>query len=305
MVSSETKHDTSLRILEILKLMLRDDISKHKMIDFLKADEKVGSVFTQEAFIKYFNTMEAAGFNIEKIKSDYSLKNTLFSITLNDEEMNFFKLIIKNYKSIYNNEEQKLFKNLIIRINKYIENKLPQEYLDEIFAVSEEKNNNVRENIIATLRQMIIEEFPIIIKYKKSKNIEAEILINPNELIEKNENIYISGFCPAINRNKKICIDTIVSITQMTNKLRQMNKTESVLFTLYGRLAHSYKLKPAEKLVDHDANSITISNDSEDSDTLMLRLLKYGENCKILKPKKMQEDFLALTDEILKNLQEA
>ena len=304
MVSSETKHDTSLRILEILKLMLKDDISKHKMIEFLKADKKVGSVFTQEAFIKYFNTMEAAGFNIEKIKNNYSLKNTLFTINLNEEELHFFKLIIKNYKSIYNDEEAKLFKKLIIRINKYLENKLPQEYLDNIFSVNEEKNDNVKANIIATLRKMIIEEFPITIKYRKNKNIENEIMINPNELVEKNGNIYISGFCPAINRKKKICIDTIISITQMANKLRYMNKTDPVMFILYGRLAHSYKLKPAEKLINHNANSITISNDEEDDDNLMLRLLKYGENCKIISPKKVQEDFLALTDEILKNLQE-
>ena len=51
MVTSETKHDTGLRILEILKLMLKNDISKHQMIDFLKDNREVGSVYTQEAFI--------------------------------------------------------------------------------------------------------------------------------------------------------------------------------------------------------------------------------------------------------------
>ena len=304
MVTSETKHDTGLRILEILKLMLKNDISKHQMIDFLKNNREIGSVYTQEAFIKYFNTLEALGFIIEKEKNNYSLKNGLFSINLNENELNLFKLLIKNYNFIYKKEEAKLFKNLIIRINKHLENKLPKEFLDKIFSPLEEKNNNLRENIILTLKKMISEELPIKVKYKKGKNIETEITIKPKELTEKKGNIYISGFCPDLKCNKKICIDTITSISQSVSKFKQTDKAVSIVFELYGRLAKSYKLKPDERYLNSDVNSLTIINDGEDKDNLLLRLLKYGENCKILKPEEVQEEFLALTDDILKNLEE-
>ena len=40
----------------------------------------------------------------------------------------------------------------------------------------------------------------------------------------------------------------------------------------------------------------------EDKELLMLRLLKYGENCKIVKPQYLQEEMMEITNEMLKNL---
>ena len=77
----------------------------------------------------------------------------------------------------------------------------------------------------------------------------------------------------------------------------------SIVFEVYGRLAALYKLKPSEKVLDFSNNHLTISNTEEDKDALLLRLLKYGENCKIIRPKAVQEEFIKLTNEILKKLE--
>ena len=37
---------------------------------------------------------------------------------------------------------------------------------------------------------------------------------------------------------------------------------------------------------------------------LLKRLLKYGENCKIIQPKSLRDEFFAMTDDILKNLEQ-
>ena len=90
----------------------------------------------------------------------------------------------------------------------------------------------------------------------------------------------------------------------MPQKSTNVNKNTSVTFEIYGKLASLYKLKPSEKLVDFTEGSRTISNTDEDKDVLLKRLLKYGENCKILKPESYQKELLSLTDDILKNLEE-
>ena len=58
MRKTEKNFDTSLRILEVLKVLLNENIKKIDLIEKLKANSKAGVVYTQEAFIKYFNTLE-------------------------------------------------------------------------------------------------------------------------------------------------------------------------------------------------------------------------------------------------------
>ena len=143
------------------------------------------------------------------------------------------------------------------------------------------------------------------INYKKKQNVEEEIVLELKDIVEKNSNIYIIGYCKEQERNKRILIDTITSLEQLHQKGTNKSQISAVTFEIYGKLASLYKLKPSEKLIDFTANSRTISNTEEDKDLLLKRLLKYGENCKILKPASYQKELLSLTDDILKNLEES
>ena len=86
MLKSEKKFDTGLRILEVLKILLISNFSKSEIIDILKDNSGIGSVYTNEAFIKYFNTLKVSGLKINKIKNKYELENALINIELTEEE---------------------------------------------------------------------------------------------------------------------------------------------------------------------------------------------------------------------------
>ena len=82
MKSYDKNNDTGLRILEILKILIQSDVTKHDLIDKLCQNSKIENVHTQEAFIKYFNTLEASGFKINKENKIYKLENSFVTLAL-------------------------------------------------------------------------------------------------------------------------------------------------------------------------------------------------------------------------------
>ena len=303
MKKSDKNFDTGLRILEVLKILLNKKISKNEIINILKDNSNFQSVYTNEAFIKYFNTLKTAGLKVNKIKNEYELENSLINIELTEKEKKVLLYILNNYKILHNASDEETIKTAIYKITKFIYNFEDSYTIEKIMTKEPHFTDKIKTNLIETLQKMLNDNLLVKIKYKKNNNKEAEVILELKEILEKNKNIYILGYCKQEEKNKRILIDTIISLEQMPQKGTNANSNTSVTFQIYGRLVSLYKLKPSEKLVDFSENSRTISNTDEDKDILLRRLLKYGENCKILKPESYQKELLALTDDILNNLE--
>ena len=86
MKKSEKKFDAGLRILEVLKVLLNENLKKVEVIEKLKNNDSIESVYSQEAFVKYFNTLEALGFELERVKNKYILLNALYRIDITEKE---------------------------------------------------------------------------------------------------------------------------------------------------------------------------------------------------------------------------
>lgn len=305
MRKTEKNFDTSLRILEVLKVLLNENIKKIDLIEKLKANSKAGVVYTQEAFIKYFNTLEIMGFELEKYKNIYILQNALHQIDITQEEKNILTEMVDDYRNLSNKSVEKNLYSAVSKINKYINPSIPIMELEEIFSKEPKSNyDDVREKLMLTIRNMIEDKQLVKIQYKRTKNLIEEITVEVKELVEKNQKYFITCYCQSLGRNKRISLEKIVSLIQLPRKTQGTTILNSVVFELYGRLANSYKLKSSERAINFSQKHITVSNTEEDRDALLRRLLKYGENCKIITPKSMQEDLIALTNEMLKNLED-
>ena len=70
--------DTAFRILETLKLLSNENLSKPALIKKLSEGDKT-NIYTYEAFIKYFNTLNLLGLLVEKDRIEYSLKNAILN----------------------------------------------------------------------------------------------------------------------------------------------------------------------------------------------------------------------------------
>ncbi|MBE7705020.1 MAG: WYL domain-containing protein [Cyanobacteria bacterium SIG29] len=304
MKKSDKNFDTGLRILEVLKALLNENLKKIELIEKLKVDGKIDNVSTLEAFIKYFNTLEIMGFELEKVKNIYALKNALYQVDVTNEEKNLLSKIIEDNAIFRKKSTQKHLKSAISKMNKYFNSPFSLLEIDELFKKEVKvEYDEVKEKLIHTISNFIEAQLLVKIIYKKNNGQNEKLTVELKELLEKNERIFVLCYCPSTARNKKIAIDKIVSLSQLPRKSQGTSCLNSVIFELYGRLANSYKLKPSEKVIDFGTNKITVSNSEEDREILLHRLLKYGDNCKLISPKEMKKELLDLTKAMLKNLE--
>jgi len=303
MKKPEKHYDTGLRILEVLKLLLEKDVSKNEIIDKLKDNNSINGVYTQEAFLKYFNTFEHMGLKLKKDKSKYTLENAILKTELTKKEKNIFIRLINSVEKLNNKKFEDIAKNVILRLDKYVNMDLKSILVkfEEDKKLSLDKN--VKANVITTLKNMIYDNHKVTITYRKNNNTEETVTVILKEILEENNNVYVICYNSFLGRNRRINIDSIIEMKQLPNLASQAPIQDSVVFEVYGRLSSAYKLKASESVLNFSNNHQTISNLYEDRDALLLRLLKYGENCKIIKPLSMQKELLDMTNKILKNLE--
>lgn len=302
MTNPEKNFDTGLRIIEVLKILFERELSKNELIEELKLHSNFENVYTPEAFIKYFNTLELMGFEIAKNKNVYQLKNALSEMKLSDDELNVFTEIVCNIKKLHNKPIENSFKDITYKVLKYLDKESQLKLTKALNNISDNVNEN--NNIINYFENLLYEKQLITITYNKNKVVQDTITVKLKEIIEKNGDIIIVCYDPVKARNKKLHVSDIAAVKQTPKKASDNSHLNSVVFRVYGRLATLYKIKEYEKVLDFGSGYLTISNYGEDKDALLKRLLKYGENCKIIRPQSIKDDFLRLTDDILNNLQE-
>lgn len=302
MKKPDKNFDTGLRILEVLRILLEKDVTKSELIERMNNNPLFENVYTFEAFIKYFNTLSIMGFKIDKDKNIYKLKNAFKQISLTDNEEKIVLNLIRYIKKLHNKNLEEKIKKVIYKSVKYIDNKSQNKIISEL----EESVQRIESNNIAnTLETLMYDKRFLSITYIKNNNSQDTITVQLKEIIEKKNDIILVCYDPKRARNKKINAASVISITQTPNVVTENTlNNDSAIFRIYGRLAQVYKLKQGETVIDFTAGYKTILNKGEDRDIILRRLLKYGENCKIISPKILQEEFIFMTNDILKNLEE-
>lgn len=303
MKKPDKNFDTGLRILAVLKILLESDVTKSELIDKMNNNPLFENVYTFEALIKYFNTLSVIGFKIEKDKNVYKLRNALSQIEVTESELETVIDLINYTKKLHNKSLEKTIKDLLYKSVKYIEEESVQNKI--IQALKESAQTIESNNLAQTLESIMYDNCLISITYIKNNNTQDTITVRLDEIIEKKNDIILVCYDKKKARSKKINAASIISIKQTPQRAEETRaNNNSTVFRLSGRLAPIYKLKEGEEVIDFAAGYKTISNKGEDKDTIIKRLLKYGENCQILEPEPVKEEFLILAESILKNLEE-
>lgn len=297
---TEKGHNTALRIMEVLKILLDSGADKKTLIEKIKSSGSIPGAATYEAYSKYFNTFEELGLNIEKTENGFKLKNALIGIDLTPEEQKLCEKLIAAIPKLNSRKKERAAKQFFSRLSKYINTDL-----DVLLKQAEniERSKAVDENIINTIKQIMEDEAEAVIKYRKSTGKEETLQCSIKKIIEIKGHYYAVCTSPSMPRSRRICSEAVIYAEYSPNKASDKEPDCSVVFEVYGRLSKSYKIKEWETLDSFGEGFMRIRNTSEDFETLFNRLLKYGENCKIIRPFSAAYEFLALTDDVLHNLE--
>ena len=301
------RNDTSLRVLEILKMLIKEPMSDENLIKSIENIDNIENIYTKETLTKYFNTLEMVGLKINKNREDgkYYLKNFPVEIFLEENELKLLCLLDGYVKCLYQRSIELPFlslkRNLISSFSK--ETLSDYKSIKAMSKIKSDVNMLCSESAIRRLEKYCVDGQKLKIGYLSKTNKSTEIhIVEPKHIFYELDKAYLMVYNPKLVRNQKLLIQNIIHIVQLPQKVNFVSNPNTVVFELKDRLARSYKLKEGEKVINHTENNLVISNSSEDKAVLFRRLLKYGESCKILQPTEVKREFISFVDEILNNL---
>ena len=95
MKTSKKTSDTSVRVLETLKILSKDSASIQDIINYFEKFDPNNRVYTNEVILKYINTLKVFGFRFVKKKDKYILLNTPHQFDFNEDNLKAISLIEK------------------------------------------------------------------------------------------------------------------------------------------------------------------------------------------------------------------
>lgn len=298
--TNDKNHDTGLRMLELLKILLLKNQSRRNLISDLKGNGTVDRLYTPEAMLKYFNTFDAAGLKVEKNKTKYTIKNGFYRLELTPAEQNMITEIVNNYPKLHDRAAAFHIQNILNQLDKYTGTDFGVKFAKKVKKEQIKNREEMKSGFVCLFEKYMFEKQNVHITYIKNGRIE-EVTGSIQEINEEKNRVVL--YVREISKNKKIKFFNILKTEQSPQRVIEQKYVNSVVFEVSGRLANAYKFKPSEYAINQEEDTIVISNTEEDRDALMLRLLKYGENCKVLKPTDFREEFIALTDKMLQILE--
>ena len=289
-------NDTSIRVLELLKYMIMNDVD----LSDIKYDLPEFANVMPETYLKYFATIDYAGLTVRKKDKKYTLCSLPEKINLSEDNMNIFKKMCYHFKSCCSEKETGSFVRFFRLISKSLdgEDRINFEKIltkfteDSIVKSTVQEKCRIYENYISSGQRL-----KITYKYQI-------LLCEPKSIEIINGNVYFDVYDYKNGTFNKILTDLITSVEVMPTRASLSCMNETAVFKVYNRLVDNYRLRENEFIQSFDEKSKTIVVKNFDRDELLKRLLKYGENCKILAPKNLQKDFLCLLYDIRQKIKD-
>lgn len=307
MSNAPKKNDTGLRVLEVLKILLREPVSGEDLIKQIEHRNDIESIYTKETLLKYFATLQLLGLVVEKQKKNakYALRKLPVEINLSEEELKVLCLLSGYVNNLSNPKILGLFNGVLDNFERSFSEETLQTYKKL------RNNNKIKSDIELLCHSSIVAQFEsfcsdaqkLKISYlSHSKRATEVFIVEPKSVIHDSRKSYLFAYNGRSGQNQKLLLDNITHVVQLPQKNTRRIMTNTIVFELKGSLSRSYRLKEGEKVIDSSQDSIIVSNSDEDKNILFKRLIKYGENCKILQPGTARQEFSELLSQMILNL---
>jgi len=296
--------DTSIRVLETLKVFVNGSSSIQEIISHFEKTDPNNRVYTNEVILKYINTMKVAGYKFDKTKDKYALLNTPEQFNFTKEELEALYLLENSSKTLYEEkvktEINKFIQGLEMRFND--NTKQLAQSLNKPEFVYLDFNYEQYAKQIKKYEKYCIEGQKLKITYKNINGITLSENVEPHEIKYKDKNIYLNVYNPLSANILDINFNDILEIVQLPLKSNQANMISTVTFLVKDRLANGYRLHEGETLLEKKVDgSKLISSQKEDKNLLLKRLMRYGVNCEVVSPNNLRAKMADLISATLEN----
>jgi predicted DNA-binding transcriptional regulator YafY len=304
MKTSKKISDTSIRVLETLKILSKSPASIQDIINCFEKMDPDNRIYTSEVILKYINTLKVFGFRFSKEKDKYVILNTPVQFYFDEKDLKAIYLIERAVGVLPENE-------INMEINKFLQD-LEKRFSDNTRLLSRninrtdfvdlEFNYKKYEEQIKKYEKYCLDGQRLKITYLNQNKKEISAMVEPNEIKYRGNEVYLSVYNPLSAQVQDINFNFILQIEQLPLKSNPTTMFSSVTFELKDRLAKAYRLHDSEKLLQIKTNGNTvILNQKEDRMLLLKRLMRYGKNCEVISPKSLREEMHLMIKATLAN----
>lgn len=291
--------ETSVRVIETLLLLLNNKLSTNDILNYFRNIYPESKINNKEVILKYLNTLKVAGYEIQKDKEKYFINTSPKQIKFSQRELEA-KIFLENIIAQFPNTKNKIkIQKLLQNIEKYYQ-KSNNENIDYPQLNLNIETNNIK-NLIEELEQYCNDKQKLKIEIKNSPENKI-ITVTPLEIIFKKDHFVFSTYSQTTGTIINIPLNKIIKVEQYPTITSASAPLSTISFELKDRLAKAYNLKDGERIIDIKPNgNIVISNNLEDKNELIERLLRYGKYCEIITPKTVRDEMKAILKNALEN----
>lgn len=273
----------SIKVLNFLQLLLSQDLSMNDLISRYRLyhNEECSNFVIS----KYINTIRYCGISVEKVNQEYKITKFPIGLKFSDLDLSILNDLKNCCEKVRIPQVVKNMNSIIERINKRIGYSLED------------------------VSYFLIKN-PIIIDFEKACETGQKIRLilennniltcDPIKILVEDNSVSILVFNK--NESREFNINEITSLEISPQKSSQMFIPTTVIFELKGSLAKNYQVRNNEEVLDITSDGkLLIKNRFEDKIKLIHRLMRYGDNCKLISPKSYVLDMTELLDRTLSN----
>lgn len=286
------------RVIELLKELIKRPLSMEELLEIV--EDTSNNSYRKELINKYLNTLKLLNIFVVKQKDNkYYIQKSLAPVDFNEKDLSLIKLIENSLPQIQGQELkeqlagalQVIEKNFSDNTYNILDEKEIKPYISNFQLALYDKN-------LKKFEKYCKDKLKLTIIYPDDETGKPEKYnIAPVKIIYKNNNAALIGYYYGSNAYKEFLLKNIIDVCQ-TPQISTLNLAGSVTFKLKNRLAASYKLKEGETIIEQGIDYIIVSNNLEDKDLILKRLIRYFDNCEILYPKTMKEKMLNLINDM-------
>lgn len=306
-MSRKSKYnDTSVRVVETLKILSKKPSSVQDIVKIFAKNISSEKFFTNEVVLKYINTLKVAGFKINKEKDKYVLHNNLVQFDFSEQELAALKILESFVQNIPEESKKTELHKFIHDIEDRFSNetRLKASKIDRVRSLHGELLFDMHGTILKKIEHVCYESQKIkLYFYDKNKNMAlSNVVVEPKEIMYRDNKVYFSVYNPVSAQIQSFDLADIVKVEQLPLRAGSSNMFSSVSFLLKESLASAYKLHKEEKILKKNIDgSIVVINYIEDRQLLLQRVLRYGEFCEVLSPKTFRDEVRNTVNRMLQN----
>lgn len=292
---------TIFRAMYIAKLLSIRALSIDEIIIALSKNEILNKTCHKDTVVNSINSLRETGFDIEKPKPSNNYKYKLLSspikFELNEKESDLLSTISD---SLYYQNDY----NILIKLKdlyKYItENSIYNKSTEQL-----ENTNymrNIDKNIINQLLEICANKTTAHILYNSPKYGLEELKIFPQQIVFENNKIYLWVYnykyqMPAYLRVDKI---TQVKSDNTIKDIEPYKLSETVEYELYGNAIKTFIPLKNELIIEKLVDKITVRAEVINTFNFIQRAIAFADECKIVKPDNIVNEFKKQIDKMIK-----